>query len=43
MPESYQIIQNRIENAIIAILREENPNISRFAREFNVPYGRLRN
>jgi hypothetical protein len=43
MPESYQQIETRIENAIVAILREENPNISRFAREFNVPYGRLRN
>ena len=42
MPESYQIIENRIENAITAILCEENPNISRFMREFNVPYGQLR-
>jgi hypothetical protein len=43
MPESYERIESRIENAIVAILREENPNISRFAREFNVPYHRLRN
>ena len=43
MPDSYKQIESRIENALVAISREETPNISRFAREFNVPYQRLLN
>ena len=41
MPDSYKQIESRIENALVAISREETPNISRFAREFHVPYRRL--
>src|SRR5215469_3907302 len=43
MPDSYKQIESRIENALVAISREETPNISRFACEFNVPYKRLLN
>jgi hypothetical protein len=43
MPESYQQIESRIETALVAISREKTPNISRFARIYNVPYKRLWN
>ena len=43
MPDSYKQLESHIENALVAISREETPNISRFAREFDVPYQRLLN
>jgi hypothetical protein len=43
MPKSYKEIELKIENAIVAMSRKENPNIQKFAREFGVPYSRLRN
>jgi hypothetical protein len=43
MPKSYKDIELSIENTLVAMAREENPNIRHFAREFGVPYSRLLN
>jgi hypothetical protein len=42
MPEDYSKVEARIKDAIDAMKREKKPNISHYARRFNVPYQRLR-
>jgi arginine/ornithine N-succinyltransferase beta subunit len=38
MPEDYEKIEARIQDAIDAMKRENNQKITQFARHFNVPY-----
>ena len=40
---SYQVIEKRITDAIDVLNTRENAKIKPIAREFNVPYDRLRN
>ncbi len=42
MTSTYAIIEGRIQKAIDAINTRENPNRAEIAREFRVPYERLR-
>ncbi len=42
MAATYAIIEDRIQKAIDAINTRENPNRAEIAREFRVPYERLR-
>jgi len=42
MISTYAIIEDRIQKAIEAINTRENPNRAEIAREFRVPYERLR-
>ncbi len=42
MTSTYAIIEGRIQKAIEAINTRENPNRAEIAREFRVPYERLR-
>ncbi len=42
MAATYAIIEGRIQKAIDAINTRENPNRAEIAREFRVPYDRLR-
>ena len=42
MAESYQEIEDRIDDAICTLNEAEYPNISQTAREFDVPPQRLR-
>lgn len=42
MADSYKNIESKIQNAIIALNDMTKPNISAIAREFGVPYHRLR-
>lgn len=42
MPDTYKTIENRIQDALSALRSQENPKIASTAREFDVPYHRLR-
>jgi hypothetical protein len=42
MPDDYYDIEDRIEQALRILWRQEKPNISKTAREFDVPMQRLR-
>ena len=42
MAESYQEIEDRIDDAIDALNEAEYPNIAKTAREFDIPEQRLR-
>jgi hypothetical protein len=42
MPDDYYDIEDRIEQALRILRRQEIPNISKTAREFDVPMQRLR-
>jgi hypothetical protein len=42
MPESYSSIESRISSAINALENEEKPNLAKIARDYRVPYHRLR-
>ena len=42
MTSTYALIEDRIQKAIDAINTRENPNRAEIAREFRVPYDRLR-
>ena len=43
MPDSYTVKEARVQEALEAISEERKPNLTRLAREFNVPYQQLRN
>jgi hypothetical protein len=42
MPDDYYDIEDRIEQALRILRRQEKPNISKTAREFDIPMQRLR-
>ena len=42
MPEDNATIENRIQDALDALSNQEKPNISKTARDYHVPYQRLR-
>ena len=42
MPDSNSNVEQRIADACAAARAQDNPNISALAREFGVPYQRLR-
>ena len=43
MPDSYTIKELRVQEALNTIPEGSKPNITRLAREFNVPYQQLLN
>ncbi|KAF6238141.1 hypothetical protein HO173_003775 [Letharia columbiana] len=43
MPDSYTVIQERIQKALATIAPGTKPKVTRLAAEFNVPYDQLLN